>query len=161
VLFTSGSGLVGNIGQANYGAAKMGIVGLSRIVAMEGASKNIRSNCIAPIAWTRMTQTIPVKDEATAERRRHMAAAIRADQPARLAVALLADESRAVSGQIFGSRGDEITLYSQPRPIETLNREEGWSVEAIVREALPTMSRSFFPAAKAPPRPVPPAGASA
>jgi NAD(P)-dependent dehydrogenase (short-subunit alcohol dehydrogenase family) len=88
VLFTSTSGLLGNIGQANYGAAKMGIAGLSRIIAMEGAAKNVRSNVIAPVAWTRMTQSVPVKDEAAAERRKVMAEKIRADQPAILSVAL-------------------------------------------------------------------------
>ena len=69
MFFTSTSGLFGNIGQANYGAAKMGIAGLSRIIAMEGARNNVRSNCIAPVAWTRMTQSVPIKDEAQAERR--------------------------------------------------------------------------------------------
>ena len=144
VLFTSTSGLLGNIGQANYGAAKMGIAGLSRIIGMEGASKNVRSNVIAPVAWTRMTQSVPVKDEAAAERRRKMAETIRADQPAILSVALCADDAKHVSGQIFGARGDDIQLYSQPRPIMNLNKEEGWSPTSIIAECFPQMQEKFY-----------------
>jgi NAD(P)-dependent dehydrogenase (short-subunit alcohol dehydrogenase family) len=139
VLFTSTSGLYGNIGQANYGAAKMGIAGLARIIAMEGAAKNVRANAIAPVAWTRMTQSVPVKDEQAAARRAQMAAAIRPDQPAKLSVALCADGAKQISGQFFGSRGDDLILYSQPRPIVTLHKDEGWTPESIIKEALPQM----------------------
>jgi NAD(P)-dependent dehydrogenase (short-subunit alcohol dehydrogenase family) len=144
VLFTSTSGLLGNIGQANYGAAKMGIAGLSRIIGMEGASKNVRSNVIAPVAWTRMTQSVPVKDEAAAERRKKMAETIRADQPAILSVALCADDAKHVSGQIFGARGDDIQLYSQPRPIMNLNKEEGWTPSSIIADCFPQMEEKFY-----------------
>jgi len=144
VLFTSTSGLLGNIGQSNYGAAKMGIAGLSRIIGMEGASKNVRSNVIAPVAWTRMTQSVPVKDEAAAERRKLMAQTIRADQPAILAVALASDAAKDVSGQIFGARGDDIQLYSQPRPIMNLNKAEGWSPSTVISECFPQMAEKFF-----------------
>ena len=58
VHFTSTSGLVGNAGQANYAAAKLGIVALSRVIAMEGARANVRSNCVSPFAWTRMIEAI-------------------------------------------------------------------------------------------------------
>lgn len=146
MLFTSTSGLFGNIGQANYGAAKMGIAGLSRIIAMEGARNNVRSNCIAPVAWTRMTQSVPVKDEAAAERRKVMAERIRPDQPARFSVALVSPAAAHVSGQIFGVSGENIMLYSQPRPIETCSRPEGeaWTVDSIIKEALPKMQPKFF-----------------
>ncbi len=150
VLFTSTSGLYGNIGQTNYGAAKMGIAALSRILAMEGAAKNVRANCLAPVAWTRMTQSVPVKDEAAAARRQQMAERIRPDQPARFAVALCADAAKAVSGQFFGASGENIILYSQPRPIETVTKQAGWTLETIVSEALPKMSEKFYPLARAP-----------
>ena len=144
MFFTSTSGLFGNIGQANYGAAKMGIAGMSRIIAMEGARNNVRSNCLAPVAWTRMTQSVPVKDEAAVARRAVMAEKIRADQPARFSVAMIAPAASHVSGQIFGASGENIILYSQPRPIETVTKEEGWSVETILSEAVPAMAPKFF-----------------
>jgi NAD(P)-dependent dehydrogenase (short-subunit alcohol dehydrogenase family) len=150
MFFTSTSGLFGNIGQANYGAAKMGIAGLSRIIAMEGARNNVRSNCLAPVAWTRMTQSVPVKDEAAAARRQVMAERIRADQPARFSVAMVAPAAAHVSGQIFGASGENIILYSQPRPIETVTKDEGWTVETILKEAVPKMQPKFFDLNRAP-----------
>jgi NAD(P)-dependent dehydrogenase (short-subunit alcohol dehydrogenase family) len=144
MFFTSTSGLFGNIGQANYGAAKMGIAGMSRIIAMEGARNNVRSNCLAPVAWTRMTQSVPIKDEAAAARRAVMAEKIRADQPARFSVAMVTPAAAHVSGQIFGSSGENIILYSQPRPIETVTKEEGWTVATILSEAVPAMAPKFF-----------------
>lgn len=151
MFFTSTSGLYGNIGQANYGAAKMGIAGLSRIVAMEGARNNVRSNCIAPVAWTRMTQSVPVKDEAQAARRQVMAEKIRPDQPARFSVAMVSPAAAKVSGQIFGVSGETIILYSQPRPIETLTKEEGWTVGSILTEAVAKMEPQFYPLQRAAP----------
>ena len=148
VFFTSTSGLLGNIGQTNYGAAKMGIAGLSRIIAMEGARNNIRANALAPVAWTRMTQSVPVKDEAAAARRQQMAQAIRPDQPARLSVALVSEAAKNVSGQVFGASGENIILYSQPRPIETLTKPEGWTTATILSEAFPKMSEKFYPLAR-------------
>jgi NAD(P)-dependent dehydrogenase (short-subunit alcohol dehydrogenase family) len=160
MLYTSTSGILGNIGQTNYGAAKMGIAGLSRIIAMEGAAKNVRCNCIAPVAWTRMTQSVPVKDEAAAARRAQMAKDIRPDQPARFSVALISDAAKSVTGQIFGVSGENIILYSQPRPIETLGNPEGWTIETILSEAIPKMRDKFYSLTRAP-LPAPPAPASA
>jgi NAD(P)-dependent dehydrogenase (short-subunit alcohol dehydrogenase family) len=146
VHFTSTSGLIGNIGQANYAAAKLGVMGLSRILAMEGAIKNVRSNIIAPFAWTRMIATIPVKDEASAQRVDRMKNAMRADQVAQLAVALASPEARDVSGQIFAVRGNEVILFDQPRPVRNMANLDGWTPRSLLDVALPAMKNSFFDA---------------
>jgi hypothetical protein len=90
-----------------------------------------------------------------------MAEAIRADQPARFSVALISDRAKDVSGQFFGASGENIILYSQPRPIETVSKPEGWTVETILSEALPKMSARFFPLARAPLAPAPAAAPAA
>ncbi len=143
VHFTSTSGLIGNIGQANYAAAKLGVMGLSRIIAMEGLAKNVRSNIIAPFAWTRMIATIPVKDEASAQRVERMKNAMRADQVAQLAVALASPAAKETSGQIFAVRGNEVVLFNQPRPVRSVARIEGWTPQTLLDQALPSMKASF------------------
>ncbi len=142
VHFTSTSGLIGNFGQANYSAAKMGVVGLSNSIALDMARSGIRSNCIAPFAWSRMTATIPAETEAEklrVERFKTMSA----DKIAPLAVFLCSDAAADVSGQIFSVRKNEIFLFSVPRPIRSMHRSEGWTPETIASDLLPAFRPSF------------------
>jgi len=144
VHMTSTSGLIGNMGQANYMAAKMGVVGLSKSIALDMAHFNVRSNCIAPFAFTRMVGTIPTDTPEGAERMK-VNMRLEADKIAPLTLALLTDGAKGVTGQIFGVRNNEIYLFSQPRPIRTAHSGEGWTVESCVERALPMLQASFFP----------------
>jgi NAD(P)-dependent dehydrogenase (short-subunit alcohol dehydrogenase family) len=142
LMFSSTSGLIGNIGQTNYGAAKMGIAALSRIIAMEGARNNVRSNAIAPGAATRMTDSVP-RDEEGAKRREAMREMQSPIRPAELTVALMTDAAKHISGQIFGAGGYNLSVFSQPRPIETYSREGGWDVAAILKDFFPRAEKLY------------------
>ncbi|HLI67855.1 MAG TPA: SDR family NAD(P)-dependent oxidoreductase [Caulobacteraceae bacterium] len=157
LMFSSTSGLIGNIGQANYGAAKMGIAAFSRIIAMEGARNNVRSNAIAPGAATRMTDSVP-RDEEAAKRREAMREVQSPIRPAELTVALMTDAAKHISGQIFGAGGYNLSVFSQPRPIETFSREGGWDVAGILKDFFPRAEKLYTPLARtapAAPTPVP------
>jgi NAD(P)-dependent dehydrogenase (short-subunit alcohol dehydrogenase family) len=160
VMWSSGSGLVGNVGQTNYGAAKMGIAALSRIVALEGARNNVRSNAIAPGAATRMTDSVP-RDEETAKRREAMREVQSPVRPAQLSVALSSDAAKGISGQIFGAAGYNLSVYSQPRPINTYAREGGWDAEGIVRDFFPLAAKDYTPLERTAPAKAIPVPASA
>jgi NAD(P)-dependent dehydrogenase (short-subunit alcohol dehydrogenase family) len=145
VLWSSTSGLIGNVGQANYGAAKMGVAGLSRIVALEGVRNNVRSNCIAPGAATRLTDSVPRSDPEAVARREAARAIQSPDRPAQLAVALSAPASAAVSGQVFTAAGYDLAILQQPRPIETFRHEGGWDADLIVEAFLPRIEKHLTP----------------
>lgn len=140
IHFTSTSGIFGNVGQANYGAAKMAMLGFNQSLALELARFNIRSNCIAPGAWTRMTDSVPGR---SVEEKQKRAAVMPPESPATLATVLASDAAKNVSGQVLGARGNEIILYSQTRPIRFLNKKSGWTPETLA-EALPKFSPLFI-----------------
>jgi len=144
VHMTSTSGLVGNFGQANYMAAKMGIVGLSRGIALDMARFNVRSNCIAPFAWTRMIDSIPAETEAEKARVARMRE-MTPEKIAPLAVYLGSDSAGGISGQIFAVRNNEVFLFNQNRPIRTLHRSDGWTPEKLAAQLKGAFAASFTP----------------
>ncbi|MES2226575.1 MAG: SDR family NAD(P)-dependent oxidoreductase [Pseudomonadota bacterium] len=144
VHMTSTSGLIGNLGQANYGAAKLGIVALSRSIAGDMKRYNVRSNCIAPFAWSRMIGSIPTE---TPDQQARVAKLKKLDtaQIAPMAAFLSSDAAADVTAQIFAVRGNEIFLMSQPRPIRGMHTSEGWTPETIAERVLPAMKPNFYP----------------
>jgi len=142
VHMTSTSGLIGNFGQANYAAAKLGITALSKSIALDMRKFNVRSNCIAPFAWSRMIGSIPTETEAEkarVERMKQMTPA----KIAPLAVCLASDAAADTNGQIFAVRNNEIFLISQPRPVRSVHRGEGWSAETVASHALPALKAQY------------------
>jgi NAD(P)-dependent dehydrogenase (short-subunit alcohol dehydrogenase family) len=142
IHFTSTSGLIGNIGQANYSAAKLGLVALSHSIALDMARAGVRSNCIAPFAWSRMTASIPAETPEQKLRVERMKA-MSADKIAPLVVYLASDAAKDVNNQIFSVRKNEIVLFGKPRPVRSMTKTEGWTAETIAEELMPSFSSSF------------------
>jgi len=144
VHMTSTSGLIGNYGQTNYGAAKLGVAGFSKCIALDMKRFGVRSNAIAPWAFTRLIGEI---DTSKIENRRRVEAfkTMTPDKIAPFAVALLSDGAQDVSGQLFSVRRNEIMLFSQPRPIRTIHASEGWTPETCLEHAIPALKGSMFP----------------
>ncbi|WP_206431489.1 SDR family NAD(P)-dependent oxidoreductase [Sphingomonas koreensis] len=144
VHMTSTSGLVGNLGQANYAAAKLGIVGLSKSIALDMQRFGVRSNAVAPFAWTRMIDSIPAE---TPEQQARVEG-LKKLMPEKIApfvVALASDAGAHVTGQVFGVRNNEIYLFSQPRPIRTAHTAEGWTAEAVAERVFAQFENDFYP----------------
>src|SRR6184192_729707 len=124
ITFTSTAGLEGSPGQPNYAAAKEGIVGLTRSVALATAKYDVRCNCISPTADTRMTQRLPGE-------RRALATATPPEAIAPVVAFLASDRAVHITGQVVGVRGDEITLFSHPAPLRTLTGDGAWTASAL------------------------------
>ena len=144
VHMTSTSGLIGNFGQANYAAAKLGIVGLSKSLALDMSRFGVRSNCISPFAWSRLIGTIPITDEAQKARVEKLKE-MTPDKIASVAVALASDLAAHVTGQIFAVRNNEIFLMGQSRPIRGMQRADGWTPHTVIEHAFPALENMFYP----------------
>jgi NAD(P)-dependent dehydrogenase (short-subunit alcohol dehydrogenase family) len=143
VHMTSSSGLIGNLGQVNYGSTKLGVAGLSKCIALDMQKFGVTSNAIAPFAWTRMVATIP--DTPENKKRLEVNRRLKPERVAPMVVALASDAGRSTTGQIFGVRNNEIYLFSQPRPIRTAHTADGWTPETIVERVLTAFQPSYFP----------------
>jgi NAD(P)-dependent dehydrogenase (short-subunit alcohol dehydrogenase family) len=146
IMVSSTSGLLGNVGQCNYGAAKLGIVALARIVAMENAARGITVNVVCPSADTRMTRSVPTpKDPAVAALREERLRRSRADAIAPLCVFLASEQGGQVNGQVFHQRAGELSLYGHMRPVRMVHRQGGWTPETLAEIAIPALAPQFTP----------------
>jgi NAD(P)-dependent dehydrogenase (short-subunit alcohol dehydrogenase family) len=144
IHMTSTTGLIGNIGQANYAAAKLGIVALSKSIAIDMQRFNVRSNAVAPFAWTRMVGSIPTETPEQQKRVEGLKKLV-PERIAPLVAALASDAAASVTGQIFGVRNNEIFLFSQPRPIRTMHTSDGWTPQTVLDRVLPAFAKAFYP----------------
>jgi NAD(P)-dependent dehydrogenase (short-subunit alcohol dehydrogenase family) len=142
VHMTSTSGLIGNFGQANYGATKMGVAGLSKCIALDMQKFGVTSNAIAPFAWTRMVATIPETPENA--KRLAVNRRLKPEKIAPLVVALASEAGKKTTGQIFGVRNNEIYLFSQPRPIRTAHTADGWTPATVIERVLTAFEPSYY-----------------
>ncbi len=143
VHMTSTSGLIGNFGQANYAAAKAGIAALSKSIAMDMQRYNVRSNCIAPFAWSRLIATIPTDTPDQVERVEKLKK-MTPEKVGIVAAALLSDRAANISGQIFAVRMNEIFLMSQSRPLRSVHSGDGWTIDSIFDRAMPALESHFY-----------------
>ena len=161
ITFSSQSGLVGNSGQANYGAAKSGIAGFTKVVAKDMGRYGATANSIAPRAQTRMIGAIP--DSAQEIRSRSGVASLSEgneleqldpDHIAPFVCYLASDYAANVNGQIFLVYGDTVALMSQPRPLQAIYTPEGhWSMDELAPLARDVLTKGIYnPAPAAPPR---------
>jgi NAD(P)-dependent dehydrogenase (short-subunit alcohol dehydrogenase family) len=132
IVYAGGAaGLVGSVGQAAYAVAKAGLFGLTRAVALEMAGRDVCVNYVAPFAFTRMTESIPPVTDRLREYLRAAPAAM-PDDVAPLVAWLCSPAASGISGQVFGARGAEVSLWSQPRPAARLVDVRGWGAESLV-----------------------------
>ena len=137
ITFSSTSGLYGNSGQANYGAAKDGIAGFTRVGARDMGRYGVTANAISPSAATRMTVSVP--DEARELRAARgitgASSTLRGgpEDVAPMVTWLASDEAAHVNGHVFHVTEGLVTLLNEPEPVKSINKDGRWTVEELVR----------------------------
>ena len=154
ITFSSTSGLYGNSGQANYGAAKDGIAGFTRVCARDLGRYGVTANSISPSASTRMTTSVP--DEARALRSARGIAAgggLRGDAEdvAPMVTWLASDEAAHVNGHVFHVTGGLVTLLNEPEPIKSIRKQGRWTVDELAGVFPATIGIELYNPAPAPP----------
>ena len=148
ITFSSTSGLYGNSGQCNYGAAKDGIAGFTRVVARDMGRYGVTANSISPSAATRMTTSIP--DEARELRAsRGITGASSTlgggpDDIAPMGTWLASDEAAHVNGHVFHVTEGLITLLNEPEPVKTIQKDGKWTVDELIRVVPVTLGFELF-----------------
>jgi NAD(P)-dependent dehydrogenase (short-subunit alcohol dehydrogenase family) len=138
----STAGIYGNFGQGAYGAAKAGLIGLTRVVAHDLARSGIRCNAVTPFAATRVTESIKPANDAQAAYKQK-ALQVPALYVARLVSFLASDAAAKISGQLFGARGRELFLFSQPRPASRILQPQGGFELSRLSEQMKTLQPHF------------------
>jgi NAD(P)-dependent dehydrogenase (short-subunit alcohol dehydrogenase family) len=148
INFSSESGLWGNAGQANYGAAKSGIAGLTRVVARDLGRYGVTCNCIAPRAWTRLTATIPQqrRQGGVASPETEPLEQLAPDFVAPMACYLASDQAWTVNGQVFLVYSGTVALLSHPLPSTTIFKKGTWALDELSRSVPQLMEGTRNPA---------------
>ena len=140
ITFSSSSGLYGNSGQANYGAAKDGVAGFTRVVARDLGRYGVTANSVAPAAVTRMTASAP-----QASHTLRASQAITSDIPswetirgepediAPFVTWLASDEAGHVNGRVFYVNDGIVALLNEPAPVRTIRKDGRWTVDELIR----------------------------
>ena len=155
ITFSSTSGLYGNSGQANYGAAKDGIAGFTRVVARDMGRYGVTANAISPSAATRMTGGVPDDAAALRAARGITAASTLRGLPEHIAPIvtwLAADEAAHVNGHVFHVTEGLVTLLNDPEPVKSIHKDGKWTVEELIRVVPATLGFELYnPAPNQPP----------